>query len=1136
MSSSSDSSTKNPRKFPWRRVLPAAAVLLGAAVWFLHPLVVERVARYVLTREASRAGLELKIGEMQAHLARPLVAEDIRLRARDSRVSRTAAKIDRVVVTLNWPWRAFFTEKRLIRFAAVENLRGVFDFSVRPGKKAPAAAKGAAPAAAVRPASRLPYFPETIRVARASFEVLAGAQSYFVEDLSAEFSEDALGAFSAASAEIHAGTVAEDFGSLRGITAWKKGTVYLADLTLREGLRVDNFALDLARPGELAMTVEAELFGGAARGDMELGGGEFPATVSVWAAGTQVQPLVKFLGGGGNTGGVLREGRLTFRGDPAKVLEGQASLRLTADGFRWKERGWESLQVGASLSGRRLSVSDFTFRQKGNSLSVNGELALTENWGEISRAPFLLNLSASVENLGALAGLFGSPFDEMSGRMSLNGSVNGRLGAINGFLSAEGSEMGFRDRPIESGRLEMTIANSEAQITQCELWSGRDYVRGKGGVQIMPPHQYSGEIQARVEDVAAYLGLLRSKDILPIQEGVAQVRWQGDGTASAHSGAFQIALDKLVSPLTPSGLTGRFAGTYSPQNIYFSGFELEQGPLRFSTRATLAASGIKLQDSTLLARGREIADAEIFLPLNPFAVAGGQPLHAAVLADKPLYANMATRGTLGVRDLLRLAGNDLPATGTVRFFLQASGNPAAPVMEGKLEGRGLGLETEGGKIPPSQLDAAIQAAEGLARISAELKMPGTPPSTAALETPLAFRAKNEGGWWWNTDDHISAQLVFPRFDLARLRPLFPRVRQLAGFLSGRVALGGTTSRPRIDGEVALREGRLQAGPRSPVIDRVSGAARAAASVITLEKLTGEVGGGPFEARGELSLADPALPAVRLTFSGTKILLASKPGLRLPANIALEAAGSGSQGEVKGSVRFTEAEFSQKLEITPVLLPAAVKDEAFTLSRFAGLVPPPFGSWKLDVDIKNDTRFSLGGAVSSGEIVPELRLSGVLEKPVPVGRIGLREARLYFPFTTLVIPDGAVNFVESAPWMPQLDLKGTARALDHDVQVYAFGPLEERRLILRSDPALPQAELVALLTSGLTPGVLSGSGSPLTLRPFARQLEAVASRPPAGPAPVTPRGRLQLWQALSLEGGEDTGFGVPRMTYLIRVRP
>ena len=129
-----------------------------------------------------------------------------------------------------------------------------------------------------------------------------------------------------------------------------------------------------------------------------------------------------------------------------------------------------------------------------------------------------------------------------------------------------------------------------------------------------------------------------------------------------------------------------------------------------------------------------------------------------------------------------------------------------------------------------------------------------------------------------------------------------------------------------------------------------------------------------------------------------------------------------------------------------------------------------------------------------------------------------------PFTTLVVPEGAITFLETAPWVPQLDLRGTALALEYEVQAYAFGPLNERRLILRSDPALPQTDIVTLLATGFAPGVFGSEKSALVLRPFARQLEMT-------PDSSAQQARAQLWQALSLDDArEGTGLLGPRLSY------
>ena len=103
-----------------------------------------------------------------------------------------------------------------------------------------------------------------------------------------------------------------------------------------------------------------------------------------------------------------------------------------------------------------------------------------------------------------------------------------------------------------------------------------------------------------------------------------------------------------------------------------------------------------------------------------------------------------------------------------------------------------------------------------------------------------------------------------------------------------------------------------------------------------------------------------------------------------------------------------------------------------------------------MSLTNDSFFFFSGTPSAGAILAELHLTGTLEYPLPLGQIKLKDVRAFLPVTTLTIPDGYLEFVEESPWIPRLDIHGIARALDYDVQLYAFGRLDEPRLILRSD--------------------------------------------------------------------------------------
>ena len=1128
--------TSRTRRIPWRSALLVAGSIL--LLWLVHSPLLARGLRFALVRGASEGGLQLEIGNIHAHLARPIVLEEVKLRAVNAEESRTAADAKRIEISLNWPWDALFGGGRFFRALIVENVRAVVDLRADRARRrgpTPGLPEAEQPLEAKRVLQWLPQF---VEIHQGHLEFVAAEQSYYFEDVSADFSEDRPGRFRAAGAELRAGPFKESLGSREAITAWKEGTVYLASLDLWEGVKVERFVAQLARPGGAALEVGASLYGGSLRADVSFGSAN-TVDSAVWGSQLEVAPLAAFLGFQGKAEGVIREAKFTFRGDPDHALDGQASLRIAADNFRWNMRGWESLRIGASMIHRRLAVSDFELKQRENILTGSGEFSLDDDWLEIPESPFLFNVSASIKDLGELAGLLGPPFDEMSGRMSLSGSLNGQEGKLGGFVSLEASEMGFRKRPFDSGRMDITFSNTEAQINRCEFWSGEDFLRATGSVEMRPPHSYSGEIQAKTQDISRYRDFYQARSFSNIRSGSAQIRWQGDGRAAAHSGAFDVVLADFVSDYTPSGVTGRFEGTYSPENVYFSRLELLHDALRFSTRATLARSGIRLNDALLRSGGRKLSEGELYLPLDPFDIARGKSLEEAIHLDENLYASIVSKDPLNVRELLRLAGNDRTVDGTVELNLSAAGTPSAFLLDGRIEGRGLTRMFENGWSPAAQFDATFQGADGFASLNGELASSSPAPMTFKAEGPFGL-VRSAGGrlHWMNPEGAISASLHIPRIDIGILRALFPRFQQLDGFLSGSLSIAGTIAKPLLEGQLAIGDGRLEFSKHAPLVHNVNGAVSFNAARAMVEEFEGEAGDGSFEIRGGASLENLFEPYYELFFYGNKIDLVRMEGLQLKANVDLYASGNGSAGMIKGALRFDDSRFSRRVEITPLQAPPP-EEEAFSPPNFQSMVPTSIKNWQIDVSVRNDAAFSLSGNAASGEIIPDLRITGTVGNPIPVGKVELKNARIFFPSTTMTIPEGHIDFLEDSPWMPQLDLRGSAQALDYKVEAYAFGPLSERRLILRSDPPLPQDALIQLLTTGMAPGVYAGtapgeaqgglappSGSGGKSRPQDVRVGSMASGllPNAAPGGrATLRGRFELWRGLSLINESDV-FG------------
>ncbi len=243
--------------------------------------------------------------------------------------------------------------------------------------------------------------------------------------------------------------------------------------------------------------------------------------------------------------------------------------------------------------------------------------------------------------------------------------------------------------------------------------------------------------------------------------------------------------------------------------------------------------------------------------------------------------------------------------------------------------------------------------------------------------------------------------------------------------------------------------------------------------MTISQAAGTISGGPVGLSGGIDFSNPANLAFDLSANGSKVLLADNSSLRVRGDFDLAAKGNNGGGMVAGSLRLIDGRFLKQIEITPRTISATSANTASAPIDFPR-VSKPFTDWKLDLSVTNETPFFLEGGVASGQILPNLRLTGTLGRPIPEGQIEVRQARAYLPFTTAYIDSGMIRFDAATPGMPILDVRASTDILDYQIQLYAFGASGDRKVLLRSEPPLSQEQLVTLLTTGIAPPMSFGS--------------------------------------------------------------
>lgn len=1156
------------RRFPRKRtILLTGLILILAGFWFSYAPLVKWAIRTGLPMGVQPMGLSFKgVKEIDVRLGRPIRLIDLEFGplAGAPESNQTKIRIGEGEIALTSLYSLLFDRDHLLDRVSIRNAQVMFDFrAATQAPPIPIPSLSEKEKQTISQTTRF-AFPRQMVIENSDIRILVDGQYFELLGVDVGFYERRVGRLKIDYSKIRtdSGAVSLDLANGRALTALNQGTLYLSEFGIGPNAEIESFSADLARPGGPGLSANARLGdAGWLRFEAGLGDqkGEPLLEAALWMGQIKLPDLSRLLNFSAPAEGTVTEGQFRFRGTPGKELDGEASLQLSASQFRWQSRGWEKLELSGGWTHRQLFISQFSLAQKENQIVFSGQLGLGQGPFDLSKASFSLKGSGDVRDLADLADLAGESLRGTTGQARFSGELRGGQGQYTGTLEASAEKVTWSGTPLGALQLALEAKGRDVFLRKLTVQNGKDSLAGEGSVEVPAPHQYTASLKGRIADVQAYSKLIPALVELQSSGGV-DLDWQGDGSAATHSGAFTLWLKDLVLPWTPEGLNGKFAGTYSPENVYLSEVDLRRAALHLTLRLSAGKNGI-YADHILLASGsRDLLAGQFYAPFNPLTLLGQKPWREGILSDQKVYADLRSRA-VPIADLAALTGQAVPVEGDLQFSLKAAGALLDPILEASVDWKDLRLLVEGGgQIAPFQGQLNFRSEKGQAAIVGNLRAPLLEPIQLNAVFPFGFVEKPDGVIEFaDPNGALSGRILFPKTPLRLFAPFMAGVRELDGQLSGAVELSHQLFAPQIKGMAELKGGRLGFGRNAPSFQNLEARLTFSGSEARLDFLKGAVGAGPFHLTGNVNFADFKKVKYQAALTGEKVLLARDSNVRLRANLNLRAEGVQDSGSIQGAIRLVDGRIYRRLEITPLLVGADTGQTSMLLPNLAGMVPPPFGNWKLDVTLNNETPFLLTGNIAAGEIEPQLRIGGTLNDPRPEGEVTLRNVRAFLPFSVIDVPEGHVYLRADNPRVPILDVRGNSQVLEYNIQAYAFGPLDEGNLILRSDPPLQQESIILMLTTGLAPGAMSGAGfgeaaigqgGLLLLRAFVRQfdsekvdLESLVNRlqvraiPPIQQGdPATMRGEFQLFDQLSLVSERDTyGFFNAGVTYRLRLR-
>jgi translocation and assembly module TamB len=326
-------------------------------------------------------------------------------------------------------------------------------------------------------------------------------------------------------------------------------------------------------------------------------------------------------------------------------------------------------------------------------------------------------------------------------------------------------------------------------------------------------------------------------------------------------------------------------------------------------------------------------------------------------------------------------------------------------------------------------------------------------------------------------------------DLSVLSTLFPRINRAAGQLSGSVRVTGQPTQPDIDGALEVRGGEYVVSGM-PTISRLNVDLRANGNELRLTRATAAFAGGDISATGRIPLRGASRGELEATLTGRDLRMTPADGIRAVFDCDLTLAGAlfGARAGANRLPRVTGEVLLQSLDYTRnINLDLAQTITGNTKRTAVESYDPALDRVALDITVNARAPIRVRNNLAEFQLgidAPGLNVVGTDQR---IGlRGGLRSSaggRLSFLANEFELRQATIRFDDATRIAPIVDALAVTEYRRYTsaasgqaagrtggswrISLHAYGPADQLRLDMTSEPTLSQEDISLLLTVGLT---------------------------------------------------------------------
>ena len=322
----------------------------------------------------------------------------------------------------------------------------------------------------------------------------------------------------------------------------------------------------------------------------------------------------------------------------------------------------------------------------------------------------------------------------------------------------------------------------------------------------------------------------------------------------------------------------------------------------------------------------------------------------------------------------------------------------------------------------------------------------------------------------NTDMQLTGSARFDRerplrfnltgaINLRFAKGLIPDLEAL-GEAEVNVSVEGTMSKPRVTGRANVRDASAHYSDFPVGLSHVNGDLVFDQNRLLFDRVTAESGGGTLTLSGSLYYGEGPM-RYEVNAETPQVRIRYPAGMSWLVGGTLQLAGTQEAAVLSGRIQVQRLLFAQGVDLASF----------FASSSDTAPVPASTSAFmrNLTFDVSGQTtpgaRIEWGGAQI--DIDGDLHLRGTWDHPVMLGHIHLLGGEMGFRGNTFTLTRGDINFANPFRLDPVLNVEATSVISQYQVTINFSGPASRLSLNYRSDPPLPDSDIVALLALGTT---------------------------------------------------------------------